>query len=190
MPTIHRSREKRSVSTTWRRSYNHERPHEVLSLQPPVRRHRPCPRVFCESLPPIDYGPGDIVRKVDGDGWISFRTDRSALARRSAGSLWRCGLPVTMGPTSITVSNASAGLICERPMHQPVDLWTSQARCPQPHRRRSNISSAMGIDPKWNGVTHVPQPPVTLVSGPNSAGAAAQFSRRFPFPQLLPQETR
>jgi len=57
----------------WRRIYNHERPHEALGLQPPARRYRPSPRVFCESLPPIEYGPGDIVRKVDGDGWISFR---------------------------------------------------------------------------------------------------------------------
>ena len=39
----------------------------------PARRYRPSPRVFSESLPPIEYGPGDIVRKVDGDGWISFR---------------------------------------------------------------------------------------------------------------------
>jgi transposase InsO family protein len=57
----------------WRRIYNHERPHEALGLQPPALRYRPSPRVFCESLPPIEYGPGDIVRKVDGDGWISFR---------------------------------------------------------------------------------------------------------------------
>src|ERR1700733_10547789 len=48
-------------------------PNEALGLQPPARRYRPSPRVFCESLPPIEYGPGDLVRKVDGDGWISFR---------------------------------------------------------------------------------------------------------------------
>jgi transposase InsO family protein len=57
----------------WRQVYNHERPHEALGLQPPALRYRPSPRAFCESLPPIEYGPGDIVRKVDGDGWISFR---------------------------------------------------------------------------------------------------------------------
>jgi hypothetical protein len=48
-------------------------------------------------------------------------TDRSALARRSADSLWHCGLAVTMGfSTTITVSNASAGWICERSTHPPV----------------------------------------------------------------------
>jgi transposase InsO family protein len=57
----------------WRQVYNHERPHEALGLQPPVTRYRPSPRVFCEALPPIEYGPGDIVRKVDGEGAISFR---------------------------------------------------------------------------------------------------------------------
>ena len=31
------------------------------------------PRVFCESLPPIECGLGDIVRKSDDDGRISFR---------------------------------------------------------------------------------------------------------------------
>jgi transposase InsO family protein len=65
----------------WRRIYNHERPHEALGLQPPARRYRPSPRVFCESLPPIEYGPGDIVRKVDGDGWISFRNQPIRIGR-------------------------------------------------------------------------------------------------------------
>lgn len=57
----------------WRHVYNHERPHEALGLQPPAMRYRRSPRVFCEALPPIEYGPGDIVRKVDGEGAISFR---------------------------------------------------------------------------------------------------------------------
>jgi transposase InsO family protein len=57
----------------WRQIYNHERPHEALGLTPPATRYRPSPRAFCENLPPIEYGPGDLVRKVDGDGWISFR---------------------------------------------------------------------------------------------------------------------
>ena len=36
-------------------------------------RYRPSPRVFNEHPPPIAYGPGDIVRKVDGGGLITFR---------------------------------------------------------------------------------------------------------------------
>jgi hypothetical protein len=57
----------------WRQIYNHERPHEALSLQPPATRYHPSPRAFCENLPPIEYAPGDIVRKVDSEGAISFR---------------------------------------------------------------------------------------------------------------------
>jgi len=57
----------------WRQIYNHERPHEALGLTPPATRYRPSPRAFCEDLPPIEYGPGDIVRKVDSEGAISFR---------------------------------------------------------------------------------------------------------------------
>jgi hypothetical protein len=74
----------------WRRIYNHERPHEALGLQPPVLRYRPSPRTFCESLPPIEYGPGDIVRRVDGDGWIAWGavpTDRPV--GESADPHWR-----------------------------------------------------------------------------------------------------
>ena len=57
----------------WRHIYNHERPHEALGLNTPGARYRPSPRVFCEQLPPITYGPGDIVRRVDSEGEISFR---------------------------------------------------------------------------------------------------------------------
>ena len=57
----------------WRHIYNHERPHEAIGLNPPAMRYRPSPRVFNEHPPPIAYGPGDIVRKVDSGGLISFR---------------------------------------------------------------------------------------------------------------------
>jgi transposase InsO family protein len=57
----------------WRHIYNHERPHEALGLNPPGTRYRPSPRLFHEPLPPIAYGPGDIVRKADSEGVISFK---------------------------------------------------------------------------------------------------------------------
>ena len=57
----------------WRQIYNCQRPHEALGDTPPVNRYHPSPRLFCETLPPIAYGSRDIVRKVDGDGVISFR---------------------------------------------------------------------------------------------------------------------
>ena len=57
----------------WRPIYNHERPHEALDLKPPAARYRVSPRPFPETLPAIEYGPGDLVRKVDSDGFISFK---------------------------------------------------------------------------------------------------------------------
>lgn len=57
----------------WRRVYNLERPHEALDLAVPARRYRVSGRVYPEQLPPIEYGPGDQVRKVQSGGVIHFR---------------------------------------------------------------------------------------------------------------------
>lgn len=57
----------------WRQSYNLERPHEALGLVPPVSRYRESPRSFPETLPVWEYGPGDQVRRVQAEGWFSFR---------------------------------------------------------------------------------------------------------------------
>ena len=57
----------------WRDVYNYERPHEALDMQSPISRYQPSPRSFPEVLPPILYDTGDIIRKVDEKGKISFR---------------------------------------------------------------------------------------------------------------------
>ena len=57
----------------WRHRYNHERPHEALALAVPADRYRPSAIPFPETLPPIEYGASDIVRKVQQRGCISFR---------------------------------------------------------------------------------------------------------------------
>ena len=66
----------------WRHIYNHERPHEALALETPSTRYRTSPRSFPETLPAIEYWPGDIVRKVDSESRISFK-----------GRSWRIGKP-------------------------------------------------------------------------------------------------
>jgi len=57
----------------WRFVYNHQRPHEALAMAVPAERYRLSPRPFPESLPAIDYAPGDIVRKVRDGGRINFQ---------------------------------------------------------------------------------------------------------------------
>ena len=57
----------------WRHIYNHERPHEGIGFVTPGERYRMSSRPFPECLPEIEYGPDDFVRKVDLDGFISFK---------------------------------------------------------------------------------------------------------------------
>ncbi|WP_246678808.1 IS481 family transposase [Mesorhizobium sp. B2-4-17] len=71
----------------WRPRYNHERPHEALDMATPAERYRPSPRCFPEVLPAIEYGPGDKVRKVDSDGFISFRNRPWRIGKAFRGEL-------------------------------------------------------------------------------------------------------
>lgn len=56
----------------WRVVYNTERPHEALSMAVPASRYQPSQRRYPEQLPPIEYGPADIVRKVRNFGHIKY----------------------------------------------------------------------------------------------------------------------
>jgi transposase InsO family protein len=78
----------------WRLIYNLERPHEALALAVPASRYRMSPRSFPETLPPVEYGPGDQVRKVQAEGWISFRGQDFHLGRAFRGEA------VALRPTS------------------------------------------------------------------------------------------
>ncbi len=57
----------------WRSVYNVERPHQALGLATPASRYAPSPRSFPESLPPVTYGDGDIVRRVVAGGIVNFK---------------------------------------------------------------------------------------------------------------------
>lgn len=78
----------------YRHVYNQIRPHEALGLDVPASRYQVSPRTYPESLSPIEYGPGDTVRKVQGKGEFSYR-----------GRLYRVssalhGQPVAIRPTA------------------------------------------------------------------------------------------
>ena len=54
----------------WRQVYNCERPHEALNMQTPMQRYRASPISMPRTLPAIEYGPHDLVRKVQQGGLI------------------------------------------------------------------------------------------------------------------------
>jgi transposase InsO family protein len=56
----------------WRVIYNTERPHEALAHAVPASRYQPSRRRYPELLPAIEYGPADIVRKVNRFGHIKY----------------------------------------------------------------------------------------------------------------------
>ena len=77
----------------WRDHYNLERPHEALALAVPATRYAPSPRAFPETLPPIEYGPTDIVRKVQAQGKVSYRGRIFRISKAFR------GYPVALRPT-------------------------------------------------------------------------------------------
>ena len=57
----------------WRMTYNMHRPHEALGMATPASRYEVSCRVFPEVLPAIEYGPGDIVRRVRDGGRMKYQ---------------------------------------------------------------------------------------------------------------------
>lgn len=62
-----------SAFDAWRAIYNLERPHDALALAVPASRYRASERSYPETLPEVEYGPGDTVRRVRPDGMIQHR---------------------------------------------------------------------------------------------------------------------
>jgi len=69
----------------WREVYNHERPHEALGMTVPSVRYRASVREMPRSLPPIEYGPEDRVRKVQAGGEIHYRGRTWAIGKAFRG---------------------------------------------------------------------------------------------------------
>lgn len=78
----------------WREIYNHQRPHEALSMAVPASRYRASVRAMPASLPPIEYGATDIVRYVARNGRISLKQHLCAVPKSLV------GLPVALRPTT------------------------------------------------------------------------------------------
>jgi hypothetical protein len=93
----------------------------------PSERYRPSDRAFPESLPLIEYGAGDIVRKVDKAGDISFQNRRIRLGKPFRGEWSRFARPPRTAPSaSIFARIPSPRSIFARLLPQAVGLWTSR----------------------------------------------------------------
>ena len=56
----------------WRDIYNLERPHDALDLATPATKYQVSQRLFPEVLPPLEYEPTDLVRRVHDKGRLQL----------------------------------------------------------------------------------------------------------------------
>jgi len=94
----------------WRDTYNQVRPHQALDMCVPGERYEPSSRSFPETLPAILYDTGDIVRKVDVCGRISFRNRKFRVGKAFHQQ------PVALRPTDI--DGVFQVFFCHKPVAQ------------------------------------------------------------------------
>lgn len=95
----------------WRHVYNHRRPHQAIDMATPSERYRPSDRPFPETLPPIEYGPGDSTRKADVNGEISFHSRHLRLGKPFRGEMVALRPTIHDGVFSIRYCAHQIGLV-------------------------------------------------------------------------------
>src|SRR5262245_33754031 len=141
----------------WRHEYNYRRPHQALGLATPSERYRASSRAFPETLPLIEYADGDIVRKANKEGDITFRNRRIRVGKPFRGELLALRPTAEDGLFSLYFGCHRIGTIDMRvPAGSPVDLWTSQEQCPQAPQAENQQQKAIDASEKVNmSVPHV-----------------------------------
>lgn len=69
----------------WQSTHNYLRPHEALADKPPISRYHPSPRPRPETVPPVSYPEGTMVRKVSQVGDVRYHRARISIARSLIG---------------------------------------------------------------------------------------------------------
>jgi transposase InsO family protein len=103
----------------FRDQYNLERPHAALDHVPPIQRYQPSTREYSAHLPPIEYGPDDLVRTVNPSGIISVACRRRFVGRGLAGQ------PVALRPTTtdgVLTVHYCAQQVGEINLHDPSEV--------------------------------------------------------------------
>ena len=135
----------------WRQVYNQERPHEALAMAVPASRYTVSPQAFPEVLPAIDYAPDLAVRKVQHDGWISYRGGDYKLPKAFK------GYPVALRPT---IRDGELEVLFCRHVIARIDLGLPQHNgraAPHGRRQGAGASEPTGEPDELTtlGVTHV-----------------------------------
>jgi putative transposase len=66
-------RRQQTLFTTFRQEFNEERPHEGIGMKRPAEVHRPSPRPYPETIPPIEYPGHYEVRRVSRNGGVRWK---------------------------------------------------------------------------------------------------------------------
>ena len=92
--TFRDTHEAQAAFDAWRHHYNQNRPHDALNLNVPAERYTPSSRSFRHDIAPFEYGPDDILRKVDAAAFISLHN------RRLKASKALIGKTIALRPTT------------------------------------------------------------------------------------------
>jgi len=95
----------------WRQVYNNERPHEALGLKVPATCYQPSSRVYPETLPALEYGPADIVKRVHGRGHIKYKGQEFYLSMAFAGQQIALRFTTTEGLLEVYFAQHRIGTI-------------------------------------------------------------------------------
>jgi putative transposase len=141
----------------FQRVYNEERPHQALGNDTPAEHYSVAPRAWDGILREPEYSSEAAVRRVRHNGESSGEATRStsvlpSSASRSASQRMRMAGRSPTDRSCLALSLMTPAIACASRNVAAVDLWTTQARCPQAHSISSNNSR-----PEQNGkcVTHV-----------------------------------
>jgi transposase InsO family protein len=71
----------------WRETYNQKRPHQALGMGVPASRYSSSPLEYQETRPVLEYAEGDLVRKVQGNGEMYWRSSQFLIGKAFIGEL-------------------------------------------------------------------------------------------------------
>lgn len=74
-----------SAFDIWRNIYNQKRPHQALEMEVPATRYSCSPREYQEHRQAPEYAEGDLVRKVQANGEMYWKSRKYAIGKAFIG---------------------------------------------------------------------------------------------------------